>query len=77
MLNDTGAYVASIDADSSEGEGRYYAWERETLTRLIDDLPYFEAYYGIDWKNPWEEKFYLLRNVIYDSDFKKKYGWGK
>ena len=74
LLNDTGAYGASIDADSSEGEGRYYAWERETLIRLIDDLPYFEAYYGIDWKNPWEEKFYLLRNVISDSDFKKKYG---
>ena len=74
LLNDTGAYGASIDADSSEGEGRYYAWERETLTRLIDDLPYFEAYYGIDWKNPWEDKFYLLRNVISDSDFKKKYG---
>ena len=74
LLNDTGAYGASIDADSSEGEGRYYAWERETLIRLIDDLPYFEAYYGIDWKNPWEHKFYLLRNVISDSDFKKKYG---
>ncbi len=31
MTQPEGGFYASLDADTSEGEGRYYAWERKTL----------------------------------------------
>lgn len=46
---DNGAYAASEDADSAEGEGMYYQWRYEELSELLapDDYKRFAAMFNI------------------------------
>ena len=72
MEDQKGGFYAAIDADNSEGEGRYYLWTKEELeTALGPHLNLFTNYYGIDFEQPFEGHFYLLKQATTDTPFLK------
>ncbi|RAV30718.1 thioredoxin domain-containing protein [Sinomicrobium soli] len=66
LTGDDGAFYSSLDADSTDPEGRlregaYYTWKEEELKTLLgDDFPLFAAYYNINGYGLWEEDRYVL-----------------
>ena len=72
LQQNKGGFYAAIDADNSQGEGRYYLWTKnELITTLGKELPWFTSYYDIDFKDPFEEEFYHLRQGSSDAEFLK------
>lgn len=56
MMDESGAFYASIDADSEGVEGKYYVWSYEELQELIpeSDFPEFSAYFDVYPGGNWE-----------------------
>jgi len=56
LMDDSGAFYASIDADSEGVEGKYYIWSYEELQELIpkEDFPEFSAYFDVYPGGNWE-----------------------
>ncbi|MBX3707919.1 MAG: thioredoxin domain-containing protein [Pseudomonadales bacterium] len=50
MRDPGGAFYAAVDADSEDGEGRYYVWRRDEVKRLLDEDEHLvvETLYGLD-----------------------------
>ncbi len=61
MQSPEGGYYASLDADSDGEEGRYYLWDRDQVTALLDDTEYslFAARYGLDRPANFEGRWHL------------------
>ena len=58
MRSDDGAFFASIDADDSEGEGRFYAWSPELVEEALPDAGDAAAAckaFGITDSGNWED----------------------
>lgn len=64
LMDETGAFYSSLDADSEGEEGKFYVWQKNELKEVIDeDYPLFADYYNINEKGFWEDgKYILLRN---------------
>jgi len=79
LMNDTGAFYSSLDADSDnkEGEleeGAFYVWEKPELQQIIKgDFELFSDYYNInnDWK--WEHDTYNLHITKSNEKIARKY----
>jgi uncharacterized protein len=56
LLDGSGAFYSSIDADSDGHEGTYYVWSYEELQGLISesDFPEFAAYYDVYPSGNWD-----------------------
>lgn len=56
MMDDSGAFYSSIDADSEGQEGKYYIWSYDELQKLIpqEDFPEFSAYFDVYPGGNWE-----------------------
>lgn len=56
MMDESGAFYASIDADSEGVEGKYYIWSYDELQELIpkEDFPEFSAYFDVYPGGNWE-----------------------
>jgi uncharacterized protein len=63
MTNPDGAFYASMDADTPEGEGRYYAWELEELREVLtqDQLSDLKAATGISARGNFVEALTILQ----------------
>jgi uncharacterized protein YyaL (SSP411 family) len=61
MMDESGAFYASIDADSEGVEGKYYVWPYEELQQLIPeiDFPEFSAYFDVYPGGNWEGSIIL------------------
>jgi uncharacterized protein YyaL (SSP411 family) len=61
MQSPRGGYYAALDADSEGEEGRYYAWTREEIQRLLApaELPAVMAVYGLDRAPNFEGRWHL------------------
>lgn len=59
-----GGYFSSLDADSPDGEGVYYAWSREEIRAVLGaDAEVVEARYGITIAGNWEGRTILQRQL--------------
>ncbi len=66
LLDETGAYYSSIDADSEGEEGKFYVWSKEEIDSLITDTTHadiFSEYYTITSSGNWEHT-----NILFVSD---------
>lgn len=70
MMDESGAFYASIDADSEGVEGKYYIWSYEELQELIpeEDFPEFSAYFDVYPGGNWEGSV-LLNSSHSSLDF--------
>lgn len=61
-----GGYRASIDADSPDGEGAFYVWEKETLKHLLkpDEFDLVAALFGLNRPPNFEDHWYHLCRVL-------------
>lgn len=62
MTDTNGAFFASIDADTPEGEGRYYAWTITELDKVLseEELKKLQAMVDISAKGNFEEDLNIL-----------------
>ena len=69
-----GGYYSAIDADNSQGEGRYYVFSKEELqTAAQEDFALLVDFYQIDLKDPFESHFYHLRQTTITPEFLKNH----
>lgn len=55
LTSPEGLFYASLDADSAEGEGAYYAWTADELQDMLkEDAQLFMDYFGISENGNWE-----------------------
>ncbi len=79
LMDDTGAFYSSLDADSlnKEGdleEGAYYVFTKEELEKTIGtDFPLFKEYFNINHYGLWEDGKYHLIKKMSDGEFVKQY----
>ncbi len=79
LMDPTGAFYASLDADSKNAEGHleegaYYVFTKEELQKAIgDDFPLFKEYYNINTYGLWEDGRYHLIKKMNDDNFVKQY----
>jgi len=61
MQSPEGGYYSSLDADSEGVEGKFYAWTREEINRLLNEQEYitFAKSYGLDQASNFEGKWHL------------------
>lgn len=61
MQSVEGGYFCTLDADSEGEEGKYYAWQRETIQRILstDEYHVFAAAFHIEGPANFEEKWHL------------------
>ena len=63
LLDDSGAYYSSLDADSEGEEGKFYVWSEAEIDSLITDKNHskvFSEYYTIKTGGNWEHT-----NILY------------
>ena len=62
MAIDGGGFAASLDADTDDGEGAFYAWTPEQVQALLDpsEAALFNARYGLDGPANFEQRWHLL-----------------
>ncbi|PIF06373.1 MAG: thioredoxin domain-containing protein [Draconibacterium sp.] len=74
MMDETGAFYSSIDADSEGEEGKYYVWKPAELKPLLeDDLELFADYFNMNEQGYWENGNYILLLNLDDKDFSRKH----
>lgn len=70
LLDESGAYYSSLDADSEGEEGKFYVWSQNEIDSLIEDRNHakiFSDYYTIKSDGNWEHT-----NILYvNKDVKK------
>ncbi len=83
LTDKTGAFYASLDADSNNmkgklEEGAYYIFTKDELLKAIgSDFPLFKAYYNINSYGLWEDGKYHLIKKMTDSEFVQQYNIDK
>ena len=62
MLTASGAFAASLDADSEGEEGKFYVWTRSEVQSILGpDAEEFCNYYDVTEEGNWEGKSILNR----------------
>lgn len=61
MQSPEGGYYSTLDADSENQEGKFYAWEKEQIEQALDKQEYavFAPHFGIDQPPNFEGKYHL------------------
>ena len=56
-----GGYYSSLDADSEGEEGKFYAWDRDEVKRILDpdEFKMIELYYGLNNNENFENKWHF------------------
>jgi uncharacterized protein len=78
MANSTGGFYASIDADTPEGEGRYYAWHMDELGEVLSpgELSMLEEHMEISAQGNFEHGFNILqyKRTVKDNSTEMNHG---
>ncbi len=70
MMDDSGAFYSSLDADSEGEEGKFYVWRTsEFKTLLKDDYKLFSKYYHVNELGLWEDGKNILLRTGDDKSF--------
>ncbi len=73
LMDKTGAFYSSLDADSEGEEGKFYVWNQTELKAIIkDDFDLFSSYFNVDSKGFWENGNYILLRSGSDENFAKR-----
>lgn len=72
LMDDSGAFYSSLDADSEGEEGKFYVWNKKELTEILaDDFELFSKYYNVNSSGFWEQGNYILLRKKSDEEFAK------
>ncbi|HPE77539.1 MAG TPA: thioredoxin domain-containing protein [Draconibacterium sp.] len=72
LLDATGAFYSSLDADSEGEEGKFYVWSESELKKIVkDDFQLFAKYFNINSNGFWEHGNYILLRDVSDNNFTK------
>lgn len=64
LMDKSGAFYSSLDADSEGEEGRFYVWGKAELKEIVkDDFQLFSDYFNVNEKGSWEGHYILLRDT--------------
>jgi uncharacterized protein len=75
LMDSSGAFYSSLDADSDGEEGKFYVWKSEELKEILhDDFELFSAYFNVNSKGFWEQGNYILLRESGPEEFAKKNG---
>ena len=73
LMDKTGAFYSSLDADSEGVEGKFYVWDKEELKVILKgDFELFSNYYNVNSKGFWEHENYILLRNLSDKEFAEK-----
>ncbi len=73
LMDHSGAFYSSLDADSEGEEGKFYVWSKEELQTLLGaDFNLFADYYNVNSKGFWEHGNYILLKDTDDKNFALK-----
>lgn len=66
LTSPEGCFYSSVNADTEEGEGEYYAWTYNDIKKILDgpSLNSVMAYYSISEKGNWEKN----KNILYAAN---------
>ncbi len=74
LMDESGAFYSSLDADSEGEEGKFYVWKKEELQEILgDEFRLVEEYYNINGKGFWEHNNYILLRDISNVEFAEKH----
>ncbi|WP_299615113.1 thioredoxin domain-containing protein [Pelagibius sp.] len=72
----SGAFAATLDADSEGEEGKFYVWSEEEIDSLLgDEAQLFKAHYDVSARGNWEGKTILNRTArpeLADADTERR-----
>jgi len=76
LMDKSGAFYSSLDADSEGEEGKFYVWKKEELKQIIGekDFKLFAEYYHVNPKGFWEHGNYILLRESSCIEFAEKQG---
>lgn len=70
MMDESGAFYSSLDADSEGEEGKFYVWQETELKRILEnDFELFAEYFNINQSGYWERGNYILLRNQSEKDF--------
>lgn len=73
LMDATGAFYSSLDADSEGEEGKFYVWNESELKKIIKkDFLLFSEYFNINSNGLWEHGNYTLLRNSSDESFAKR-----
>jgi len=74
LMDKSGAFYSSLDADSEGEEGKFYVWNATELKEILkDDFELFSDYYNVNSKGFWEHNNYILLRDNSDKNFTQKH----
>lgn len=78
LMDETGAFYSSLDADSEGEEGKFYVWNKVELKAILkDDFDLFSNYFNVNTKGFWENENYILLRDESDINFAQNYNLSK
>jgi len=74
LMDKTGAFYSSLDADSEGEEGKFYVWNAHELKELLNsDFELFSRYFNVNRKGFWEKGNSILLRDESDEEFAQKH----
>ena len=75
LMDESGAFYSSLDADSEGEEGKFYVWRKNELQDVLgEEYDLLADYYNVNGKGFWEHNNYILLRDISNDEFAKKHG---
>ena len=72
LMDESGAFYSSLDADSEGEEGKFYVWnETELIESIKKDFHLFAKYFNVNSNGFWENGNYILLRNGSDEDYAK------
>jgi uncharacterized protein YyaL (SSP411 family) len=73
LMDGTGAFYSSLDADSEGEEGKFYVWNESDMKAILKgDFDLFSKYFNVNTLGFWEHGNYILLRDGSDESFAKK-----
>ena len=74
LMDESGAFYSSLDADSEGEEGKFYVWNKKELQEILSaDFELFAEYFNVNSKGFWEHGNYILLRDQPDEEFAEKH----
>jgi uncharacterized protein YyaL (SSP411 family) len=74
LMDESGAFYSSLDADSEGEEGKFYVWNKVELKEIFkDEFDLFSNYFNVNSKGFWEHGNYILLRDEPDKSFAQKH----